>query len=345
MEIFSILRPRSKWEINMVTLINSVRFICASILYLIAIGTLTLPMAAIAASDQSSTRFSTVLAQGQELREGLTSLFTVPNGINGSYELDGKIVHFETRRGSRTPKYLRDGDPATPDYEIDVRFMDQDGKPFLIQIGGDAPLDHTWTEIPPTLKDGTQAKAKFELAAKMVGTMKKHKFAHKFVHERQALLDLAPIVDSAQVIEKVEEAPNQALSAPTQLAANTYRHRIAVHHKSCCFGLGRHSATIGKYISTSGVTTTLFTTCNHGTCASQMALKCSWTSASPGNRTNHVHNHVTCTTPYNPTSVFGHNSNDDTDLQYRAVRLNSHPSSTGGTCNDSSVNNEPTNCY
>lgn len=72
-------------------------------------------------------------------------MFTVPNGIYGSYELDGKIVYFETRRGPRTPKILRDGDPATPKFEIDVRFMNQDGEPFLIQIGGDAPLDHIWT--------------------------------------------------------------------------------------------------------------------------------------------------------------------------------------------------------
>lgn len=330
----------------MLTLFKTIHLSYTVSLYLIALGTIALPAIGNAASDQSSARLSTVLAQGQELRKGLTSLFTVPNGINGSYEFDGKVVHFETRRGSRTPKFLRDGDPATPNFEIDVRFMGQDGKPFLIQIGGDTPLDHTWIEATSKLKGDTEAKADFELAAKTIETLKKLKFDHKFTHEHQALLNLAPIVDSAQVIEKIEGVPNQTLAAPTLLAAKTYRHRVEIHHKSCCFGLGRHSATIGKYISTNGVTTTAVITCNHGTCANQMALKCSWTSASPGNRTNHVHNHVTCSTPYNPTSAFGrHNSNDDTDLQYRAVRLNSHPSSTGGTCNDSSVNNEPTSCY
>lgn len=329
-------------------LLRSIRFTIVASLSLIALGTTALPAAGNASSDQSSARFSTVLALGQELREGLTSLLTVPNGIYGSYELDGKIVYFETRRGPRTPKILRDGDPATPKFEIDVRFMNQDGEPFLIQIGGDAPLDHTWTEATAEFKADTQAKTEFQLAASTIETLRKLKFTRKFFHERQALLALAPVVDSAQVLEKIEQAPDQALSAPTLLAANTYRHRVEIHHKKCCFGFfgfGRHGATIGKYISSSGVTTTAVITCNHGTCANQMDLKCSWTSASPGNRTNHVHNHVTCSTPYNPTSVFGHNSNDDTDSQYRAVRYNYHPSSTGGTCNDISTNNEPTNCY
>lgn len=330
----------------MLTLLKSMRFTLVASLYLIALGTLTLPTVGNADSVQSRTRFSTVLAPGQEPREGLTSLLTVPNGIYGSYEHGGKIVYFETRRGPRTPKFLRDGDPATPQFEIDVRFMNQDGEPFLIQIGGDAPLDHSWTEAIAEFKTDSQAKTEFLLAAKTIETLRKLKFTREFVHERQALLDLAPVVDSAQVIEKIEGAPNQALSAPSLLAANTYRHRVEIHHKKCCFGLGRHSATIGLYISRVGVTTTAVITCNHGTCANQMALKCSWTSASPGNRTNDVKNGgTTCNTPYNASSVFGHNSNDDTDLQYQAVKNNNHPSSTRGTCNDSSSNNEPTSCY
>ena len=329
----------------MLALLKSIRFTIVASLYLIALGTMTLPAVSNASSDQSSAGFSTVLALGQEPLEGLTSLFTVLNGIYGSYELDGKIVYFETRRGPRTPKSLRDGDPATPQFEIDVRFMNQNGEPFLIQIGGDAPFDHTWTEATAEFKADTQAKTEFVLAAKMIETLRKLKFNRQFVHEQQALLDLAPIVDSAQFIEKIEGAPNQALNAPSLLAANTYQHRVEIHDKKCCFGLGRHSATIGMYISSGGVTTTAVITCNHGTCANQMALKCSWTSAIPGNRTNHVNNDVTCSTPYNPTSVFGHNSNDDTHKQYTAVRYNFYPSTTNGKCNNSSVNNQPTSCY
>ncbi len=330
----------------MSTLLNSIRFAIITNLYLICLGSIVSPAIGNAASDPSNSRFSTVLAPGQELREGLTSLFPVPNGINGSYGSDGESIYFETRRGPRTPKYLRDGDPATPRFEIDVRFMNQDREPFLIQIGGDTPLDHTWTETVAERKDDAQAKTDFDLAGRAIEALRKLKFTRQFVDERQALLDLAPVLESAQVIEKEEGLPDQALSAPLALEAESYRHRIQIKQKRILFGFAYHSATIGQHIN-NGVVTTAIITCNHGTCAnhSSMALKCLWTSAWPGNRTNRLKNWVSCTTPYNPTSVFFHNSNDDTDLQYQAVRYDFVPSFTGGVCNDSSVNNEPTDCY
>jgi len=292
----------------------------------------------------STTRVSDVLAEGHELRAGLTSLFTVPKGVFGTYEHGGELVYFETRRGPPTSRLLRKSDPTAPKFEIDVRFMNKNERPFLIQIGGHAPIDETWAEDgPPDLADDARARAEFRLAAKAIETLGKVKFARRFRHEYRALLRLSPAIASARVIEKIEEGRDRARSSATLLSNNTYRHKVEIHHKSCCFGLGRHSATIGKYVSSSGVTTTAVITCNHGSCAQDMPQKCSWTS--PGNRSNHVHNHVSCSTAYNPTSVFGHNSNDDTDLQYKAVRENFHPSSTGGTCNDSDRNNYPTSCY
>jgi hypothetical protein len=91
------------------------------------------------------------------------------------------------------------------------------------------------------------------------------KFTPELEYEYRALLALTPLVTSAQVIEKTEEAGDQALRSQAIVAANTYQHKAEIHHKSCCLGLGRHSATIGKYISRTGVTTTAVITCNHGT--------------------------------------------------------------------------------
>ncbi len=317
---------------------NAVLCLC-----LVALYTTALPAAGEASRGELRPGSSVVLAEGHELREGLTSLSTVPNGIFGSYEHEGEIVYFETRRGPRTPSFLRRSDPRTPKFEIDVQFMNRDEQPFLIQIGGHAPVDETWVESTAEFRDDAGPQSEFVLAAKAIENLAKVTFTREFEPEYRALLGLAPLVASAQVIEKIAEGPDAPTPSPQPLSNNTYRHKVEIHDKSCCFGLGRHGATIGKYISTSGITTTAVITCNHGTCAHQMPQKCSWTS--PGNRSNHVHNHVSCSTPYNPTSVFGHNSNDDADLQYKAVRENFHPSSTGGTCNNSSRNNYPTNCY
>lgn len=284
-----------------------------------------------------------VVAPEAKVNKALTNLIVVPKGIHGSFSSAGKVIHFETRRGPKTPAHLRAGDPTAPLYEIDVRFLDAEGNPYLVQIGGGAPIDPAWSATPLKPKTAQAAKNDFALARKAVENIKRLQFNPKFNPEQKALINLLPAIEEAQVTEAVE---SKALIQPQAASpVNSYRHRVEIHHKSCCFGLGRHSATIGKYISTAGVTTTAVITCNHGTCANQMALKCSWTSASPGNRTTRLLNYVLCSTPYNATSVFGHNSNDDTDLQYRAVRYNVLPSTTGGMCNDSSVNNEPTHCY
>lgn len=319
---------------------NAVPCLC-----LVALCATTLPAAGQASRSEPAPGSSAVLAEGHELREGLTSLSTVPNGIFGSYEHEGEILYFETRRGPRTPSVLRKSDPRTPKFEIDVQFMNGNGQPFLIQIGGHAPIDETWVASTEGFTDdaGPKREREFVLAAKTIESLAKVKFTRRFHPEYRTLLHLAPLVASARVIDKIEEGGDQETSSPKLLASSPYRHKVEIHDQSCCFGLGRHGATLGKLISSSGVTTTAVITCNHGTCAHQMPHKCSWTS--PANRNNHVHNHASCSTPYNPTSVYGHNSNDDTDHQYREVRENFHPSPTGGTCNNSSSNNHPTNCY
>ena len=77
-----------------------------------------LPAAGQASRSEPAPGSSAVLAEGHELREGLTSLSTVPNGIFGSYEHQGEILYFETRRVPRTPSVLRKSDPRTPSITI-----------------------------------------------------------------------------------------------------------------------------------------------------------------------------------------------------------------------------------
>ncbi len=311
--------------------------------FVLATSAFAVPINVYGGSNDRVQVDAAVIAPTQKVNNGLTALIAVPKGIHGSFSAAGKVIHFETRRGPQTPAHLRADDPAAPLYEVDVRFLDAEGNPYLVQIGGDAPIDPSWSTARAKPKTAQAAKSDFDLAHKAVDNIKRLKFNAKFKPEQMALINLLPAVEEAQVTEAVE--PSASALPQAAVPVSTYRHRVEIHHKSCCFGLGRHSATVGKYISNTGVTTTAVITCNHGTCAHQMALKCSWTSASPGNRTTRLLNYVLCSTPYNPTSVFGHNSNDDTDLQYRAVRYNVLPSTSSGMCNDSSVNNEPTHCY
>jgi hypothetical protein len=306
------------------------------------LGLLMMPLSAVSGAKTDSARFKDVLTSDQNLSNAITVLTPVAKGLTGTFEQDGKVIYFKTRRGPRTPASLRAGDPDTPEYEIDIQFLDDNGEPFLTQIGGDKLLDNLWDKSKANLKDKLKTKNNFDLADQALTSLKKLKFKNKYKYEQKALIDLAPVVESAQVTEAVEGASAPTMEAQANVVANNYSQRIEIHHKSCCLGLGRHSATIGKY-SLNGVTTTAVITCNHGTCAGKMPLKCSWTSAPVRNA--QVKNNTSCSTSYNATSFFGHNSNDDTDLQYRSVRFNRYYSTTSGVCNDASGNTKPTWCY
>jgi len=134
--------------------------------------------------------------------------------------------------------------------------MNGNGQPFLIQIGGHAPIDETWVASTEGFTDdaGPKREREFVLAAKTIESLAKVKFTRRFHPEYRTLLHLAPLVASARVIDKIEEGGDQEISSPKLLASSPYRHKVEIHDQSCCFGLGRHGATLGKLISSSGVT-------------------------------------------------------------------------------------------
>jgi hypothetical protein len=51
-----------------------------------------------------------------------------------------------------------------------------------------------------------------------------------------------------------------------------------------------------------------------------------------------------CTTSYNVTSVWGHNCNDDSELQGRAIWHDSPQSTSGGSCNSIGPHNWAPGC-
>jgi hypothetical protein len=228
-----------------------------------------------------------------------------------------------------------------------VRFLDENGVPFLIQVGGDSPIDPEWERsyhaATPSLVEPNEEEARtpFRFAGKAIQALRSVKFRPGFAPEHQALLSLAPLVKRALSVEKIADSP-EAFS-PAQTAPCTYRHKIEIHDAPCCLQLGRHGATIAWNITSAGSATQAWVTCNHGRCATQMPLKCSWTSSA--NRCQ-LSLAPMCSTPYDALSRSGkHNSNDDADIQYGGIRRACTPSPTAGTCRDAARNDQPTNCY
>lgn len=283
-----------------------------------------------------------VLVEGQTLPRGLTELSVDDVGrITGRFELNGARIAFETRRGPETPWILRATDPRTPPYEIDVRFVDENGVPFLVQVGGHGAMDAEWessfhTSSPLLEHHEQEVRQPFLLAGKAIKALRSVKFRSDLAPEHRAILGLASVVEKALLTEKIEvsEAPAEA--------SCTYRHKVEIHDASCCVTLGRHSATIAWNITSSGKATRVWVTSNHGRSAADMPLKCSWTSSA--NRCQ-ISVAPMCSTPYDAFSRSGkHNCNDDTGIQYGGIRGAYSPSPTAGLCKDSSRNDKSPSC-
>lgn len=340
-----------------------------------------------------------MLARGYELPAGLTialgrkTVTTIKRypdrpdvirdrlrpAIAGTFERNGDTVSFEVIRGTRMPRWERPerGDPR---YELDVCFRDSQGRPFLVQFGGEDPLDPTcdleFEEPPPDGLDdrgGLGARytveeraAAIETATAAIAVLGGLEFRRRFGEEHAALLGAGELLARAADMVTAncalpdivceDEEGGQALTIASH--DNRWQHAIGVFagpvgsHGVYLPGLvGTHGATIGALRDPrNGRVSAAWTRCNHGKCpyAPRMELKCGFLSSA--SRTSHVHEEY-CTTSYailSGATFPGHNCNDDVTMQYRAVRLNQHAPSWWGTgypCDDRLMHNYTDRCW
>lgn len=315
--------------------INKVMFVAAMTVVIASAITISFAVSRPVLTEKTVQQENDVLVADQSLPFGVTSLARDEAGIRGVY----KNLTFETRRGPRVPRELRDS-VAAPEFEIDVRILNKNGEPFLVQIGGHEPVDGMWSssfEAAPqgTVSDPAEVRTQFEGALEMVSVMHAVRFQADLAAEHKALLNLEPLIRSL-----LAPAP---IGEERQTSACNYRNSIAIHDQPCCAGLGRHSGTIARNIAANGTTTQAWAACNHGTCPQQMPLKCQWTS--DANRCT-LPTVPVCSTPYNALSCCGgHNCNDDSSIQYTAVRLAYLPHPQLGNCNNSTSHYQIAGCY
>jgi hypothetical protein len=277
-----------------------------------------------------------VLDKSLALPDGYEELTSQETGITGLFKADGQSIRYETRRGPRTPLVLRRGDPATPPYEIDVRFLDSQGRLFLVQYGGHGPVDDSWTpgviETKLALNPATdeEARSNFKAAEKALSALQSIRFDKRYAPEYAALVGLLPMVREMEVPSKSEDI---SLAPFSSASTCTYKNKVDVRYQPCCAPLAQHSATIASNISTGGTTTQAWVSCNHGTCASQMSSSSgTWTSAA--NRCTLPSIAPLCATPYGLICGM-HVCNDDSWVQMMTVELNGCPAAP--TCNDCSL--------
>lgn len=327
------------------------------------------------AREASATGVRLVAIRGGIGTPGSSPLPQIPRPVvvGQSSDETGRIVHFKVVRGpTNPPDEVAAG--ATL-YEMYVCFLDNSGhllvavsmgeqlESFIPECGG-----HTTSALlepaEGPMDDATvlEMHAAQGVAVKTMRLLKRYPFVTAFATEHAALL--APhastkklhkgrrYVASNSVIilgANGEAVPNgtrlsdlsnlvPSESAAPEAWVRGQRH-AAEAHAAPIHGLGNlaeHSATYTALYHEQpaplGSFSSVVYNCNHGRCPWEMTFR--YLVFSEPRAATHVHNWF-CQTTYNPTSIWGHNCNDDTVCTTRSVRLNVHWDAFGGTpCND-----------
>jgi hypothetical protein len=313
-----------------------------------------------ASADASKAPEQTGAQTEVALVEGLNILPTTTDiAFNAAYKRDKTVIYMQALRGKETPaEYQKD--PASPKFEIDARFVADNGRTFYSRKGGDEWIDPTWaqdfekqTSLAPTRISN---EALFNLAAEATADLEV-KVAQKMGSDRAATFvpvlkairefgERAPMQFAEQKVRHLEALKKKGLDVSMEIpygtngpedsdwSANANYYYIAVHDKdlSFTFGTGKHSAT--RLYQWTGAWSWVHDACNHGTCAGDMGIKCllqyyeavsdykpSWTFQN-------------CKTGYDAISNGGHNCHDDTRVQLSNFVYNKSNNGYQAWCND-----------
>src|SRR5687767_14220362 len=126
-----------------------------------------------AESPTSSTETPT--ASAKTLSDGLTVLETTNDtALNLAFKESGVVIYIQALRGKLAPETYQTADGA-PVYEVDARFVADNGRTFYARRGGDDWVDPTWAkdfdkqaDLPATRLSSEQL---FKMAARATQMM------------------------------------------------------------------------------------------------------------------------------------------------------------------------------
>ncbi|MGE0400607.1 MAG: hypothetical protein AB7T06_28110 [Kofleriaceae bacterium] len=80
-----------------------------------------------------------------ELAQGTTILESSDTSLAAAFRKDDVVIYMEALRGGPTAPMFQ-GDPLSPQFEIDIRFVADNGRIFYTRRGGDGFIDSTWAD-------------------------------------------------------------------------------------------------------------------------------------------------------------------------------------------------------
>jgi hypothetical protein len=229
-------------------------------------------------SDGVSSRGEVPLPKRTTL--GLKVDVSDTGNVSGSFTAGTETIYFEVLRGEP----LDSGDPDAPPYALDIRIMDHDRTPFVLQTSGAGPISPTWfadsltAESQPVDVDARQrALALFPRTARALSAyLDEHADAYV---EVGALIELLNFHTIDQLFDFDREPQSPITTQAT--TTTTYKHKVTINKKRSNINLPNreyeHSALILQIYDKSGKYVGGWYTSNHGTAAtsSLMTFQCS----------------------------------------------------------------------
>jgi len=226
-----------------------------------------------------------------ELNEGL-NLIDVSDAAWGStaaFVKEGHVVYLEQRVGAIKPQMYRDDSPDDPINEIDLRFVDENGRTFFIQRGGDAYVDATWgPELQQTINEPAPAEQRnrdFALA-QIAATEFAAAAPAAFKDLRFTAANFATQLPPAQDPEMIKKAAEAELTRPNDTGYQDWQgwgwYYLSADlwdkGTQCVWGWcpARHSA-VAMYFYDGYSWQAGVWACNHGNCpgGDKMGYRCS----------------------------------------------------------------------
>jgi hypothetical protein len=300
------------------------------------------------------------------LQQGVTVLEAGNGSLSLAYRDGDAVIFMEALRGNPSPYH---DEPTMPAFEVDARFVSDEGSTFYSRQGGDNLVQPSWAEEmdrqtaqPASRQSNEQqflmAGAAAELIHAAVVAQLGAARAAELAPELEALHESAaamPRIYADSVAQRREwylanegvepvEGPGGEVVFGTpgvdDESARTFRQSyyfVGVHKKCIYLCAGDHSATqIHEWL---GYWAHVHDFCNHGTCASSMDRHGILQWNEPTVDTTRSWTAQTCGTHYDwDSGGGGHNCHDDSRMQMNNFVYNRQLSRTSYWCADSSTN-------
>ena len=274
--------------------------------------------------------FGSSIASPSTLAESGQSKFILsigPDGtVTGSYTENEHAIYIEALRGEKNAEE----DPSILPYALDIRILDEDKIPFLVQNNGVSQGfgDIEWASVLENPDDFARQHAIQMLPnairyvrAALAGEVPENAVIQNLTDENRweilAVLDLM-----RSMAEDIPERAFRKKSSAERLAmaaSYTYEYEVSIRKKKV-EGLWytEHSALRVRYYNNTGERFAQYSSCNHGTCADNgvMSTKCS--KRFKHNSMIGLVNEV-CDT-FTSYKYKVHTCHDDTAVQYRTFK-------------------------